>query len=65
MLGYRPLDKRWKVEVSDETGFCKAYDTMKEAVKDFERSNSSCINYATANDRPFVKSRSDKKKFWA
>ena len=34
MLGYRPLDYRLKVEVSNETGFCKVDHSMKEAVKD-------------------------------
>ena len=36
MLGYRPLDKRRKVEVRDKTGFCKTCDTIMEAVKDCE-----------------------------
>ena len=34
MLGCRPLDERRKVELSDEIGFCKVYDSLKEAVKD-------------------------------
>lgn len=36
MLGSRSFDKSRKVEVGDETGFCKAYDSIKEAVKDVE-----------------------------
>lgn len=43
MLSYRPLHKRRKVEVSDETGLCKTYDTIMEVVEDCGTSNSSTI----------------------
>lgn len=45
MLGYCPLDKRRRVEVSDKTGFCRVYDSIKEAAKDCQISNSSAIKY--------------------
>ena len=64
MLGYRPLGKRRKVEVSLETGFWKTYDTTMEAVKDFKNSHSSAIKYVIDHERPFIKRRMDKKKFW-
>ena len=64
MLGYCPLDKRRKVEVNDEPGFCKTYDTIMEAVKDCEISNYSVIKYAIDHKRPFIERRSDKTKFW-
>ena len=59
MLGYYPLNKRRRVEVSDESGFCKVYETLDKAVEDCGISNSSAIKYAIDNDRPFVKWRSD------
>ena len=64
MLGYRPLGKRRKVEVSLETGFWKTYDTTMEAVKDFKNSHSSAIKYVIDHERPLIKRRMDKKKFW-
>ena len=64
MLGYRPLGKRRKVEVSLETGFWKTYDTTMEAVEDFKNSHSSAIKYVIDHERPFIKRRMDKKKFW-
>lgn len=57
VLGYRPLNKRRKVEGSEEVGFCKVYDSIKEAGKNRGISNSSAIKYAIDNDRPFVKGR--------
>ena len=54
MLGYRSWTKRRMVEVSDETGFCKAYDTIKEAVIDCGVSSSSAIQYAIDHERPFI-----------
>ena len=62
MLGYRPLDRRWKVEVNDETGFWKVSDSIKEVVNDCVISNSSAIKYALDHERPFITSRSDEKK---
>ena len=59
MLGYRPLDRRRKVEVNDETGFWKVSDSIKEVVNDCVISNSSAIKYAL--ERPFITSRSDEK----
>lgn len=54
MLGYHPVDKRQKVEVSNEMGFCKAYDTLKEAVEYSGISNSLAITYALDHERPFL-----------
>ena len=54
MLGYHPVDKRQKVEVSNEMGFCKAYDTLKEAVEYSGIPNSLTIKYALDHERPFL-----------
>lgn len=54
MLGYHPVDKRQKVEVSNEMGFYKAYDTLEEAVEDSGISNSLAIKYALDQERPFL-----------
>lgn len=45
----------------DETGFCKAYDTIEEAVSYCGIWNSSATKYAMDNYGPFVMRRSDKK----
>ena len=37
----------------DGTQFCKVYDSIKEAVKDFGISNSSSIKYAIDHERPW------------
>ena len=54
MLGYHPVVKRQKAEVSNEMGFCKAYDTLKEAVECSGISNSLVIKYALDHERPFL-----------
>ena len=61
MLSYCPLEKRRKVEVSDETGFYEIYYSIMEVVKDCGISNSSAIKCAIDHERPFVKKRSIKK----
>ena len=63
-LGYCPLKNKRKVEVSDETGFRKEYQSLGEAAKDCGISNSSAIKYALDNQRNFIKRRSDQKKFF-
>ena len=64
MLGYCPLKNKRKVEVSDETGFRKEYQSLGEAAKDCGISNSSAIKYALDNQRNFIKRRSDQKKLF-
>ena len=51
VLSYLPLYRRGNVE--DGTQFCKVYDSIKEAVKDFGISNSSSIKYAIDHERPW------------
>ena len=63
-LGYCPLSKNRKVEISDETGFCKVYNSLKKAVEDCGISNSSTIKYALDNDKPSIKRRLGKKIFF-
>ena len=53
VLRYLPLYRRRNVEVRDGTQFCKVYDSIKEAVKDFGISNSSSIQYAIDHERPW------------
>ena len=63
MRRYCPLDKGRKVEIRDETGFCKVFDNMKQAAMESGLSNQSVIKYAIDHGRNFVKRRSDKKIF--
>ena len=63
MLGYRPLNNRM-VEIRDEEGNCKIFDNMRQAAIESGLSNSSVIKYAIDHGRPYMKRRSDKKKFY-
>ena len=61
-------DSKWRIESSSQlssfaqeterrsengTQFCKVYDSIKEAVKDFGISNASSIKYAIDHERPW------------
>jgi len=64
MLGYRPLDKRRKVEIRDEDGDWQSFDNMRRAAIESGLSNQSIIKYAIDNGRSPVKRRSDGKIFY-
>jgi hypothetical protein len=64
MLGYCPLYKLRKVEIRDETGFCKVFDTTKQGAIESGISSQSVMKYAIDHERNFVKRRSDKKIFY-
>lgn len=53
-----------RVEISDDSGFCKAYESLNKAALDCQLSNASLIKYGLDNGRSFVKRRSNKKIFY-
>ena len=65
LLGFCPTIKaKRKIEISDEFGFSKVYESLTQASRDCEISNPSAIKYALDNGKPSIKRRSDKKIFF-
>lgn len=64
MFGYRPIEKARRVEVRDENGFFKTFDSMKEAAEGSGLSSAAVIRYVIESKRNFMKRRSDKKIFF-
>ena len=61
-LGFCPLKKlKRNIEISDDFGFSKIFESMTQAARDCEISNPSAIKYALDNGRSTIKRRSDKK----
>ena len=63
MLGYRSLNNRM-VEIRDEEGNREIFYNMRRAAIESGLSNASVIKYAIDHGRPYVKRRSDRKKFY-
>ena len=65
LLGFCPTRKAKKsVEISDEFGFSKVYESANQAANDCGISNPSAIMYALYHEKPSIKTRSDKKVFF-
>ena len=65
LLGFCPTRKPKKsVEISDEFGFSKIYESLTQASRDCGISNPSAIKYALDNGKSEIKRRSDKKIFF-
>ena len=65
LLGFCPTRKLKKsVEISDEFGFSKIYESLTQASRDCGISNPSAIKYALDNEKSEIKRRSDKKIFF-
>ena len=63
LLGFCPTRKaKQSIEISDEFGFLKVYESVNQAAKELQISNPSAIMYALYNEKPSIKRRSDKKK---
>ena len=63
-LGFCPTRKaKRKIEISDESGFSKTYESANQAAKELQISNPSAIMYALYHGKPSIKRRSDKKYF--
>ena len=59
LLGFCPKRKlKRNIEISDESGFSKIFESMTQA-----SSNPSAIKYALDNGKPTIKRRSIKKYF--
>ena len=62
LLGFCPTRKPKKpVEISDEFGFSKVYESLTQAARDCRISNPSAMKYALDNGKSEIKRRSDKK----
>ena len=65
LLGFCPTIKaKRKIEISDEFGFSKVYESLTHAARDCKISNPSAIKYALDNGKPSIKRRSDNKKYF-
>ena len=64
-LGFCPTRKaKRNIEISDEFGFLKVYESVNQAAKELQISNPSAIMYALYHGKPSIKRRSDKKIFF-
>ena len=64
LFGFCPTRKaKRKIEISDESGFSKTYESVNQAAKKIQIPNPSTIMYAIYNKKPSIKRRSDKKYF--
>ena len=60
LLGFCPTIKaKRKIEISDEFGFLKIYESLTQAARDCGISNPSAIKYALDNGKSEIKRRSD------
>ena len=65
LLGFCPKRKlKRNIEISDDDGFSKIFESMTQASRDCEISNPSAIKYALDNGKPTITRRSDKKIFY-
>ena len=69
MLGYCPLrQKQRKVEITDESGSSKVFDSLAKAARESGISNTSAIRYAQENAKAYgsnwVRRRFDGKLFF-
>ena len=65
LLGFCPTRKaKRKIEISDESGFSKTYESANQAAKELQISNPFAIMCALYHGKPSLKRRSDKKIFF-
>ena len=64
LLGFCPIKKlKRNIEISDESGFSKIYESVAQASRDCGISNPSAIKYALDNGNPQSKEDQIKKYF--
>ena len=65
LFGFCPtrIAKR-NIEINDEFGFSKVYESVNQAAKELQIPNPSTIMYALYNGKPSIERRSDKKCYF-
>ena len=64
LLGFCPKrNLKRNIEISDDDGFSKIFESMTQASRDCGISNPSALKYALDNGKSEIKRRSDKKIF--
>ena len=64
LLGFCPTRKAKKsIEISDEFGFSKVYESVNQAAKELQISNPSTIMYALYHGKPSIKRNQIKNVF--
>ena len=64
-LGFCPMRKlKRNIEISDDDGFSKIFESMTQASRDCGISNPSVLKYALDNEKPTITRRSNKIFFY-